>query len=89
MEAFQNQESTTETKGGLINQEAESIKKAKELAKKREEEMKAVISNKVKEGHIMKGAIKYQDDNKFSQVKSKIMTVRDFWSYNKCLEPIA
>ena len=59
-------------KRALVDQEAQMMKKLKEQEKMKEKNIEAVIGNQLKEGHIMKGAIQYQNDNKYSQVKSKI-----------------
>ena len=62
-------------KQALVEREAEMVKRIKEQEKKKEKNIEAIISNQLKEGHIMKGSIKYQNDAKYSNVKSKIGTV--------------
>ena len=66
-------------KQALVEQEAEAVKKLKDLKKNKEKNIEAIISNQLKEGHIMKGAIQYQNEAKYSQVQSKIGSVIFLW----------
>jgi len=63
----------------LVDREAEMMRKIKEQEKKKEKNIEAIIGDRLKEGHIMKGSIKYQNDAKYSQVKSKIGVVYLFF----------
>ena len=75
-EEFEPKEITSKEKQAIIEVEAEAVRKMKELEKKKEKNIEAILGNQLKEGHIMKGAIQYQNDNKYSQVKSKILNVK-------------
>lgn len=77
-EEVETKEISSKDKQAIIEQEAEAVRKMKELEKKKEKNIEAILGNQLKEGHIMKGAIQYQNDNKYSQVKSKILNVISF-----------